>query len=303
MDHHFDSKVVYSTEREHKSLYEWSLKELDAEGQQTGRDWIPWVWTLYFKAKDITLQESWGTRKTYPVDRDGETHEVTERKSIRAELTPHSHDRWPPSYSMLGTDRQVSKFLLVIEQIADNEDERCTIDGVVSFTTEVDFRDVTESDAIYIYLQFHAATFANYAQRITSGTVDSLMVQLGAVEGFYSDWSPSITTSDIKVLTADRKHAIENAPEGSKLPRLGKVGEARVYFASERQLPLLDTDTERAEDFEEAEGFAPDSAPVDQSALLEIARENRAQEMMQLIRNLRVAAWVVAVLLLALLFK
>jgi hypothetical protein len=299
LDHHYDRKIIYSTDREHKSLYEWSLKELDAEGQQVGRDWIPWSWTLYFKAKDISLRESWSTQDRYPIDETKGKREAKERKFIRAELYPDSHDRWPPTYSMLGTDRKVSKFILHIEQISDDQDERCTADGIVSYTTEIDFRDVTDDDSLWIYFHFHAATFAHYAQRITSGEVDSLTVRIGHVAGFYSDWSPSITTDKIRILTADREHKVEGVPEDVTLRRLGEVGEAELYFARETKLPLPAPEPDEANDID----LGPDDRPVDRTALLEIAREKRAQETVKLIENLRIAAWVVAALLLALLFK
>lgn len=305
MDNHYDGRIIYSTDREHENLYQWSLKELDADGQTVGRDWIPWEWSLYFKAKDITLQEGWNTQERYPIDEAKGKRQTTETRSIRAELYPYSHDRRPPTYSMLGTDRNVSKFFLGIEQVSDDDEERCITYGVVSYTTDIDFRDVTEDDALYIYFHFRPATFAHYAQRIASGAVESLMLQINGVAGFYSDWSPSITTSNIRVLTADRDHKVEGVPDEAIIPRLGNVGEARIYFARELKLPLP-APSEAAE-----ADFVPEDDPVDKRALAEVARETLAevarekfaQETVKLIRSLRVAAWVVAVLLLALLLK
>lgn len=298
MDHHYDRKIIYSTEREHKSLYEWSLKELDDEGQQVGRDWIPWSWALYFKANGISLQESWRTQERYPVDPTKGKRETTERKFIRAELYPHTPDRWPPSYSMLGTDRKMSKFILQIEQIADDQEERCTAYGVVSYTSEIDFRDVTDDDSLWIYFHLHAATFDHYAQRIASTDVDSLMVRIADVPGFYSDWSPSITTNKIGILTDNRDHKVEGVPEKFALRRLGEVGEAELYFAREINLPLAASEPDDTDNVV----IDRDGPPRDRT-MSEIDRDEPAKALVKLLQNLRIAAWLAAAALLVLLFK
>lgn len=305
MDHHYDRRIIFSTDREYKNLYPWSLKELDAEGGQLGRDWIPWSWTLYFKAKDISLRETWSTQDRYPVDPSKGKSEAKERKFIRAELYPDAQVRWPPSYSMLGTDRNVSKFFLHIEQIPDDEDERCTAYGVVSYTTEIDFRDVTDDDSLWIYFHFHAATFARYAQRITSAEVDSLTVRVGSVAGFYSDWSPSSTTDNIRILTADSEHKVEGVPEDVTLHRLGEVGEAELYFARETKLRLFNPEPDEADEADKVDNANLVLAdwPADQTVPMEIDREKLARETLKLIQNIRIATWVVVALLVALLIR
>lgn len=297
LENHYDRKIIYSTDREHKNLYDWSLQELDADGNKVGRDWIPWEWTLYFKAKDISLRENWGTSDRYPVDKSKEERETKERRFVRASLYPDANDRWPPSYSMLGTDRKVSRFELYIEEIPDDQEERCTTYGIVSYTTEIDFRDVTDDDSLSIYFHVHAEAFRHYAQRVASGEIDSLTVRIGSVAGFYSDWSPGITTDKIRILTKDRDHIVEDLPDDFPLRRLGEVGEAELYFAREVKLRLP------APEPDEPEDIGPDERPVNRTALLEAEREKRAQDMVKVIQSLRIAAWIIAALLLAMLFK
>lgn len=44
--------------------------------------------------------------------------------------------------------------------------------------------------------------------------------------GFYSEWSPGISTHRIKILTADKEHKVEGDGEGEiELPRLREVGD------------------------------------------------------------------------------
>ncbi len=297
LEDHYDRKIVFSTDREHKNLYEWSLQELDADGNRVGRDWIPWQWTLYFKAKDVSLRENWSTSERYPVDESKGKRETKERRFIRASLSPDTNDRWPPSYSMLGTDRTVSRFDLYIEEIPDNQEERCTTYGIVSYTTEIDFRDVTNDDSLSIYFHVHAKAFQHHAQRIASGEVDSLTVRIRRVSGFYSDWSPGITTDKIKILTEDRSHVVEGLPDDFPLRRLGEVGEAELYFAREVKFPLPAAEPNEPEDLDLEE------RPVDRMALLEAAREKRTQNTVEVIQSLRIAAWTIAALLVVMLFK
>lgn len=303
---HFDRRIVFSPESEHKSLYEWSLNELDAEGKPMGRDWIPWSWTLYFKAKEILLHEGWKISDRYPSDETTGKRETENRKFIQAELFPFSHSRWPPTFSMLGTDRNMSKFVLRIEQIPDDEEERCIVDGYVSYTTEIDFRDVSEDDALWFYFHLHAATFADFAERVASGKVDGLTVRVGRVAGFYSDWSPSITAENIRILTAHGEHKVEGVPENVTLRRLGEVGEAELYFSREATLSGPAKESDEAEEVDSGLDEQPLNAELelnDQTSQLEFAREKRAQETVRLIKSLRTAAWAAAALLLALLFK
>ena len=54
MEYHIDNRVVLSTEREHKNLYSWSIKEFDQKGKQIGGDQIPWEWGLNFEVVELT---------------------------------------------------------------------------------------------------------------------------------------------------------------------------------------------------------------------------------------------------------
>ena len=57
MDYHTDFAVKLNTETEYSSLYEWCLQEFDSDGEQVGRDLIPWSWSLYFT--DTNLRQTY----------------------------------------------------------------------------------------------------------------------------------------------------------------------------------------------------------------------------------------------------
>jgi hypothetical protein len=96
---------------------------------------------------------------------------------------------------MFGTDRAIKSFQLDIHPIADPaEQESCKAWGSVSYTSEIDFRDETVDDCIVFYLFVKPETFARYAAKIAHGSVDEMILSVGSVAGFYSEWSPSIST-------------------------------------------------------------------------------------------------------------
>lgn len=297
LESHYNRKIIYSTDREHKNLYDWSLQEFDQDGNKVGRDWIPWEWTLYFKATDISLRETWRTSDRYPADAAKGKRETKERRFVRATLSPDEAGRWPPSYSMLGTDRKVTRFNLYIEEVPDQEEERCTTYGIVSYTTEVDFRDITDEDSLTIYFHVHAKAFERIAARVAAGQVDGLTIRISNVAGFYSDWSPGITTDKIRILTADRHHVVEELPEDFPLRRLGDVGDAELAFSRESNLPLPTAEINETEILNSGE-VEPARAPRDVSTT-----HGLNQGAVKALQSLRLPAWLIAALLFALLLK
>lgn len=297
LESHYNRKIIYSTDREHKNLYDWSLQELDQDGNKVGRDWIPWEWTLYFRATNILLQETWRTSERYPVEPAKGKGETKERRFVRASLSPDEALRWPPGYSMLGTDRKVTRFDLYIEEVPDHEEERCTTYGIVSYTTEVDFRDITDEDSLTIYFHIHAKAFERIAARVAAGQVDGLTIRISNVAGFYSDWSPGITTDKIRILTADRNHVVEGLPEDLPLRRLGDVGEAELAFAREANLPPPTAETNEAEILDSGEVELA-RAPRDVTTA-----DDLNQGAVKALQSLRFPAWLIAALLFALLLK
>ena len=100
---------------------------------------------------------------------------------------------------MFGTDRAIKSFQLDIHPITDPaEQESCAAWGTVSYTHEIDFRNETTEDCIVFYLFVKPETFARYAAKISHGSVDEMILSVGSVAGFYSEWSPSISTRNVR---------------------------------------------------------------------------------------------------------
>ena len=199
MEHHLDRRVVLSENSEYKSLYKWSLQELDEEGAKIGRDLIPWAWGLDFTATELAYNDGLTIEPDYSID-DEEMRIVTRnRRSIRAKLRPGSPQEWyrnrQPYYSMFGTDRTITAFELFIEPLADGEEQdRCWVWGSVSYTMDIDFRDETKDDAVTFHLYVRPETFEHYVRTVRAAEVDAAVLYVKRVAGFYSDWSPAIST-------------------------------------------------------------------------------------------------------------
>jgi hypothetical protein len=234
VDFHLEHGLRLHTEPEHKGLYKWAINEIDAQGQQIGDDQIPWVWSLYFTATscalgdNIEIDSQFQTNETTP-----KPPEIVHRQVIRVRLrpgNPRDDDDYfrQTTYSMFGTKRAIKSFQLDI-QPTDNsaEQESCKAWGSVSYTSEIDFRNETTDDCIIFYLFVKPETFARYAAKVAHGLVDEMILRVGRVAGFYSGWSPSISTTNVKVLTSGSEQKI-TLPDFNW--RLGHVGEAALYI-------------------------------------------------------------------------
>jgi hypothetical protein len=234
MEYHVDHAVWLHTNPEYKSLYPWAICE--ADGSRVQRDQIPWPWTLHFSVTKCGLTDQIEIEET-------PSKYVTPRQTIGISLRPTS---WRSgkyihgaSFSMFGTTRRIQNFSLQVTPLAKpDETERCSAWGCVSYTSEIDFRTDTTDDCLCFYLQVKPETFARFVQIIDLGTFGSAIFTVGSVDGFYSDWSPSISTEAVKVLVPGKEQNLE-VPAGfqGEIPRIGRVGQAKLQFHRQISLP------------------------------------------------------------------
>lgn len=241
MDYNLENKILLSEESEYKSLYSWSLQELDKDGKKIGSDQIPWRWSMYFTASELRFDNS---IEVYYSANEEDKEPTREREIIVAMLHPgFCRDgetlEYDVTYSMFGTRRAIKEFRLVIERLANDNEEKCSIWGGVSYTAECDFREETVDDSIIITLLLRPERFNKLADLVKSRSIDMAEIYLSAVSGLYSDWSPSITTGRVKVLTAHKEHVVIKKDD-CKIdpPRLGEVGEFRLSLTQRNKLNL-----------------------------------------------------------------
>jgi hypothetical protein len=294
MQFHLERRLRLHTDSEYKNLYSWAIVEIDAQGRKVGQDQIPWPWTLRFSAKSSELSDTIEIKKT------SDEQQAAQRHVIRIPLRPSSSrddgDFFrETTFSMFGTDRTIKNFQLDIHRIADStaEQESCRAWGSVSYTTEIDFRNETMEDCVVFYLFVSAETFARYAAKIAHGLVDEIILSVGSVAGFYSEWSPSISTRSIKVLTGGSEQSV-TMPSGHQfeLHKLGHVGDVQLEINRRIEFRKQEVDPDSSAAAED----------VDTSRLMSDAlpKTNETQ-MLRTLASLRKAAWLIASLLMLIL--
>ena len=294
MKYHFDSKIVLYDHSETPNLYKWSLNEVGESTARLRTGQIPWHSNLWFRLSDVELHT--GIRlDPYSVP-DGGAAQVLSRELIRAKLSPGSRmggDR--VVYSMFGTTRSIEDIALTIEPTPEGVEEHCRAWGVVSYTTDHDFRDETIDDCFGFNLYVSPDRFSLVATRVAAGAIGDGVLRVSGVSGFYSEWSPSISTSSVKVLTDSDSHPVE-MPEGCKIisPRLETVREFDLSLWSETIRPTGKAGRLEVED-DDDHGLAihrPQAGP-----------SPAAVNALPVLKSLRLASWIIVALLVVLVFK
>lgn len=80
-------------------------------------------------------------------------------------------------------------------------------------------------------------TFTRYVTSIDQGAIDTILFSVRAVDGFYSEWSPLISTDKVKVLVSGDEHKFDLPPDfQGKPPRLGRVRDAQLVLCRRLEL-------------------------------------------------------------------
>lgn len=316
MDFHLNRKVALSHESKYQSLYTWSLREHDDDGKQLGRDQVPWDWSVVFTATEMELNEKLKLEVKTPLfsgprpdERDGceeekiAPEEITTEETdfIRAELRPgyFVDPNGGARYSMFGTDRVIKSFQLFIYKREDEtKPERCYAWGSLSYTTEIDFRNETTDDTLQFYLHVAAARFAQYVEMMRKYPANIVTLRLGRVHGLYSEWSPSISTDRIRVLTNLKDHQL-TIPEGCAItpPTLGRIGEFSITFMTRRDRDTPAREIELSNEDLSEEIVEKAQSPDEEGLLLQRAALKLAVQHGQRMKYLSYAAWIIAALL------
>lgn len=256
MKANLERKLYLSTEPEKSSLYEWSLQEINDDQEPIGGDKIPWPWALWFTAGSLKYNmeisgNDNGDAFEYSDDSISNNTDYNERESISGSLFSGSNRNgsWSDKvrFTMFGASRPINSFDLLIIESEDDEEppgkkaahrkDSCFTSGFVEYSSENDFLEETEPDYVQVVVKLKSKPFKNLAGLIARSEIESLELRLERVCGFYSDWSPSVTTNSIKILAGRGDHKIF-AKKGCEIqpPRLGKVGEYSLNILTSVEL-------------------------------------------------------------------
>jgi hypothetical protein len=302
VEFHLEHGLRLHAETEYKSLYQWAISEVDAKGKKIRRDQIPWEWSLYFTATSCSLRENLELKAADATRSPPKPPTIDQRRSITAKLKPgqrgHDGKFWrEASFSMFGTSRTIEDFSLTIYPLVDAaEPDRCEAWGSVSYTAEMDFRHETTPDCIIFRLFVKQETFDRYAAKIAFRSMDEIILHVKGVSGFYSDWSPEVSTDHVKVLVGSDEQTVA-LPEGVKFspPRLGEIEEATLYINRRLEFDKHEDESETLNPGAVDTLAAPASSPAPKAAI--------DANVFRAVRSLKRAAWCIAALLVLILLS
>ena len=150
--------------------------------------------------------------------------------------------------------------------------------------------------------------FNKIVQNLKDG-IKPYYLRIGAVEGFYHRWTPSIHVGDIKILIDEKEnYGDEDAPylqnieipEGCDItpPRVGKIRDFNIGFSAG-----IDSSTDKNSENEDEDYFEEDY----EKELLTDVISSKSSQVSELSKNsldaIRVPLWIIAITLLLILFN
>jgi hypothetical protein len=135
-------------------------------------------------------------------------------------------------YSILGTDRNIKDMRLQVKAAAEGAAEDCKLLGGVSYSYEIDFETTDSGDYLYVIVSLCPDRFLKLKQTLSGNRKMIGSLFLSGVAGLYSEWSPSISTSEVKVLVniKDQNLQFDN-DDVVELPIVGKVEQFRLTIS------------------------------------------------------------------------
>lgn len=313
MGYNFSREVRFSRNPEYSSLYKWCLHDIHEDGKNDG-DMIPWDWSLTFTTTTLRVN------RTISFKSKPSENKVDERINTTTQVCVISGDLFSGScidgenldryvsYSMFGTNRIIKKFGLSIYPVEKEQVEDCYLWACPSYDDEIDFKKITTDDYVEINFFVSMERFNELVDLIDTKKVANASVVLSGVDGFYSHWSPSITTRDIKVLS--EYHKIDNL-EGvnEHIPKVEKVSEFSLSYQTINELNSKPNRTPI--DFYRQFDEAPEEAKLEDEEhhinQTQIALDSPYKNIEQLIdkhiKSIKKFLWLIAILLIFILAK
>lgn len=233
MNYKLDREIFVNYEPKYKGLYSWCLNEFDENNKEIDKDLIPFSMSLYFIGSSLTVVRSLTLE-------DGHTQtKTTIVGTMHSGICMDGENLTDDvNYSMFGTGRKIDKFNITLSQVNEGNAECCTLVGIPSWADDDDEIDwMGQPDYVCFNVRLSNDRFAELIRLFDSRLVDSVSLRASTVRGFYSDWSPSIKTEFVKILTSE--HKVEGLDVKKFQPKVvGEVGSFELNFISLSKLNL-----------------------------------------------------------------
>jgi len=249
-----DYKLKLSEESEFKNLYEWKINEID-NGEVKGRDFSPSEESLFFVASELNYLNSleYGDRYAFGDDYedDPEKLQFNKEERIHGILNVRNLKKYrQTTFKIFGKDKEIEDMHLFIYP---SEKESVHVTAVMGFETEIDFETLVTDDSLHIEIYVKEDEFKILSERVISKNIINFGINVSRVKGFYSEWTPELSTDLIKILTS--KHVSEGLleiPDDLKIdyPVVGR-GLKHLNFHYSTKLDLLIGEEELDEEDEE----------------------------------------------------
>ena len=189
MKYNLDFALNFNDAPEHKSLYKAAIFEINDDGSRASDDFIPWRFSLWFTA--ISAKYIFGHQRMT------DDYETSELINIKIIPDPTAQRFLGPTFSFFGTERLIEEFKL---QVQPGDDEQLRLLAFPSYTYEgPEFLDETTSDEVVFIYTIKLGDFDRLKEMILGEKVSDISFHASGIDGFYSRWSPTITTDHIKI--------------------------------------------------------------------------------------------------------
>lgn len=247
MDYRFDRGLKLCKEEEYESLYPWFIQEIDHSGRPIGSKLIPWQWSFRFKFSSLRYSEEMERGEKLErrfKDEDSESEKSKRyqvKNSIYGQLVSNTTYAFGgnTTFSMFGTDRDIDNISAIFNRLEDEEEEYCYVDGIVSYESEIDFRNEVSPDSLQFYIGLSPSRYDRLKTDIIHDSIDEAYLYISRVEGFYAEYSPSITTDCVKVLTRHCHESVLGNELDISPPQLGETGYNQLTFSKSLSNNLL----------------------------------------------------------------
>lgn len=242
MDYKIEKTVTYCEERELKNLYKWYLLEDIEKKLDYPKKLVPYWSSVFFFASKLELSRNINVEFNDQGD-DFETKSFAESgENIVISGSLHSgrcingkNLEYDVRYSLFGTDREVKEFSIRIQKSIDGV-ELCHFNASLSYEYELDFYTEELPDCVHIDLCLNEEKFNNLVKLVEAKSIDSVILTLGQVRGFYSVWSPQLYNREVKILTGDVE--IDELKDGVKIYKVGEVGKCDLSLLTTNKLNI-----------------------------------------------------------------
>jgi hypothetical protein len=229
-----ERRVHIKPEQEHPTLYRWYLQEHDASGAPVGEKYIPWNWSIDFRASFLKYTSAVGLDKFRSAaetldegasDRSARANKWFQTQRISGDFSPVA-DRWGRKMKLgfFGTSRTLSHVSVEID--CDDSILAPTFSGFASPSYETEDAEMVkyhEADFCGFNIRLPRSQFEDAKGLLLGGLKVGAGLSLSGVRGLYSPWTPTVVTNEIRIL-----------PDGQEVLGVDELGLALTGTAPRR---------------------------------------------------------------------